>query len=30
MDFVELSYWLDAMRDYERARVDAAEGKNHD
>jgi hypothetical protein len=29
MDFAELSYWLDAMTDYERMRAsNAAEGTN--
>jgi hypothetical protein len=26
MDFAELSYWLDAMTDYERMRVDRGGG----
>lgn len=26
MDFAELSYWLDAMTEYERARVDGGGG----
>jgi hypothetical protein len=26
MDFAELSYWLDAVSEYQQIRVDAAEG----
>jgi hypothetical protein len=29
MDFAELSYWLDAMTEYERARVDGGGGDDH-
>jgi len=28
MDFAELSYWLDAMADYERTRVERGGGEN--
>ena len=28
MDFAELSYWLDAMADYERMRVARGGGEN--
>jgi len=28
MDFAELSYWLDAMTDYERMRVQRGGGTN--
>jgi hypothetical protein len=28
MDFAELSYWLDAMSDYERIRVERGGGAN--
>jgi len=28
MDFAELSYWLDAMADYERMRVERGGGEN--
>ncbi len=30
MDFAELSYWLDAMTDYERIASNAAEGTSRD
>ncbi len=30
MDFAELSYWLDAMTEYQEMRVDAAEGANRE
>jgi len=30
MDFAELSYWLDAMTEYERARVEGGGGNNHE
>ena len=30
MDFAELSYWLDAMLEYERARVDGGGGDDHE
>jgi hypothetical protein len=30
MDFAELSYWLDAMTEYERIRVDRGGGANHE
>ncbi len=30
MDFAELSYWLDAMTEYERTRVDGGGGDDHE
>jgi hypothetical protein len=30
MDFAELSYWLDAMTDYEKMRVERGGGTNHE
>jgi hypothetical protein len=30
MDFAELSYWLDAMTEYERARVDGGGGNDRE
>ena len=30
MDFAELSYWLDAMMDYERMRVERGGGTNRE
>jgi len=30
MDFAELSYWLDAMMEYEPARVDGGGGDDHE
>jgi hypothetical protein len=30
MDFAELSYWLDAMTDYERMRVERGGGTNRE
>ena len=30
MDFAELSYWLDAMANYERIRVERGGGENRE
>jgi hypothetical protein len=30
MDFAELSYWLDAMTEYERTCVERGGGPNHE
>jgi hypothetical protein len=30
IDFAELSYWLDAVSDYQQMRVGAAEGANRE
>jgi len=30
MDFAELSYWLDAISDYETTRVGGGGGENHE
>jgi hypothetical protein len=30
MDFAELSYWLDAMTEYERSRIERSGGPNRE